>query len=477
MKKFFFFAASLMMSASMFAAVDFQYLPTTGGKNAAGTEFNTSDKVSVEAGEILAKGEHFTVKNAYKTTYKVVGMLTDTSYAALQIGDVTVDYNTSRIQGQDNPTAGGANPVIEMKVPNAGACFLLEVDQDGYIYVAVKTTPNKQQFVFESVVENAGVVGGSFVGYDYLSQANPANAPATQSTRFVGDTAEYNSLQAPPAMPYTYHTTSAYSTNGVGVLAFKVYAEGSPYIFGAAGSKMMACGVGFSAEAVEVKAIGSKNIDHTTPAGSKVTEDSYPDVVLSDTTAETFKTVNLTERPIFVKVALPENEFGDGNFVADDTTNIWAKVIVNKAATETTPATYKLNANIYAWTWGKDKNGEDVAGKWIQAAKSGNYYVLQMDGYSKFSVVLNSGGAWGANNQQTVDIKDITADICVRVGDVPADPTVKCDAIMLDCLTGDPIAEGINNVFENARIEKRIENGQLIMVVDGVRYNVQGARL
>ena len=62
-----------------------------------------------------------------KTTYKVVGMMTDTAYSHLQIGDITVDYTTQRIQGQDNPTAGGANPVIDMKCPNAGACFKVNV--------------------------------------------------------------------------------------------------------------------------------------------------------------------------------------------------------------------------------------------------------------------------------------------------------------------------------------------------------------
>lgn len=37
-------------------------------------------------------------------------------------------------------------------------------------------------------------------------------------------------------------------------------------------------------------------------------------------------------------------------------------------------------------------------------------------------------------------------------------------------------ATGVNNVYENARIEKVIENGQMVIMVDGVRYNAAGTR-
>ena len=127
MKKIFFLAAAVAASMNMMAVVEFHYLPTAGDKNAAGVEFNTTDKVTVPAGEVFITGEAFDVYNAYETTYKVVGMMTDTAYSHLQIGDVTVDYTIQRIQGQDNPTAGAGNPVIDMKAPNKGACFKVTV--------------------------------------------------------------------------------------------------------------------------------------------------------------------------------------------------------------------------------------------------------------------------------------------------------------------------------------------------------------
>ena len=53
MKKIFFLAAAVAASMSMMAAVEFHYLPTAGDKNAAGVEFNTTDKVTVPAGEVF----------------------------------------------------------------------------------------------------------------------------------------------------------------------------------------------------------------------------------------------------------------------------------------------------------------------------------------------------------------------------------------------------------------------------------------
>ena len=90
MKKIFFLAAAMAASMSLMAQVEFHYLPTAGDKNAAGVEFTKSDKVEVAAGEQFIAGENFDVFNAYKTTYKVVGMVTDTAYSHLQIGDVVV---------------------------------------------------------------------------------------------------------------------------------------------------------------------------------------------------------------------------------------------------------------------------------------------------------------------------------------------------------------------------------------------------
>ncbi len=456
MKKIFILAASVLASVSMMAQVDFQYLPTVDDQPTGVEAPFGSDKVKVPAGTVLAEGTNFTVKNAYETTYKAVGMMTDTAYCQLQLGDVTVDYRNERIQGQDNPTAGGGNPVLEMKAPNAGACYLVEVKADGWLYVAVKTTPNKQQFVFESVVNNEGNVAGTMVGYQYLMQANKENG--TMSVEFVGD-AELNQLMAPPAMPYTYFTDKSFSTNGVGVLAVRVYKDGSPYIVGTAGSKMMACGFGWSAEEVEVKAIGLKN--YTDKEGNA---QNYEDVVLSDKTAETYKTITLDEAPFFVKAQMPKNESE-----LDSTKNIWNKAI------DDGKGGIKAANKMYAKMWGVKKDGTTEEGRMLEAAKSGSNFVFQIDGMKEYNIILSADAELSdIENHQTVEITGLDDDLCVRVGDVPE--SGKCDAIILDCLTGDEIKDdALENVIIEQESDKFIKDGHLYIRNNGVIYNAVGS--
>ncbi len=470
MKKVFFLASAVAASMSMMAAVDFQYLPTAGNKTAAGTEYTTSDKVKVTAGEKLAEGTDFTVYNAYETTYKVVGMMTDTAYSHLKIGDVTVDYTTQRIQGQDNPTAGGANPVIEMACPTAGACFKVDVKKDGYLYVAVKSTPNKQQFVFEGVVEQSGTVSASMLGFQYLSMSNNTSKTAVGNpngaicVEYKGD-AKYNYLQAPPSMPATVAEAGSYSTNGIGVFVVRVYKVGSPYIIGTAGSKIMACGFGFSEEEVEVTAIGSKNIKTQKPDYKY--EDSYEDVVL--TTKDYLFTQDCSEAPVFLKAKIPATE------PTNDSTNVWNTYTVTYSA-DGTP-TYKQSINLTAYVWSADDKSD---AQYIPSAKSGDYYVMQVDGLKKFNAVILAGKVSDitkANgNAQTEVISNITESGCYQIdGFDKTDKDKKCIVKTLDCLTGEEIT-AIDQV-EALQVSKKVigADGQLqLIMADGTVYNVLG---
>lgn len=470
MKKLFFFAAAMLTSLTMSAAID--YAPNAGKES----KFNEVDKdgkyvaVAAAKGDVMAQGTNFTVKNAYDTKYKLVGMLNDTAYAQIQIGDQVIDYNVDAAQGQDNPTAGGGNPVLDMKAPNAGSCYLLEPKKDGYMYVVVKTTMNKQQFVFMGVQESAGQVAGTMVGYEYLTMANPAKygtfgkpVPGAVSVQFVGEGAG-NKLLAPCPMVNTAAGTSV-NVSGVGVMVFPVKKD-VKVLFGTAGSKMMACGFAFSEEKVEVKAIGSKGIKAAKPEWTGA--DSYDDVVISD--EKNYYVSHCDETPILVRVQMPANEYHkDNKYAAADTTNVWAKVIEDTS----NPGKYKLSANMYAWVYGVEGTDDH----WIQAAKSGDYYVFQVDKIKKFSCVFSCEGKWEgvSDYQKSVDVKDITADACYRIGDVPADKNKACDVIKLDCLTGDEMA--INNVFAGKKAVKKIVNGQLIMMVGDKQFNVMGAEL
>ncbi len=470
MKKVFFLASAIAASMSMMATVDFQYLPKAGEKNAAGTEYTTSDKVEVQANEQLCAGTNFTVYNAYKTTYKVVGMMSDTAYSHLTIGDVTVDFTEQRIQGQDNPTAGGANPVIEMSCPNAGACYKVDVQKDGYLYVAVKTTPNKQQFVFEGVVEQSGSVSASMLGFQYLSMSNNTsdkvigNPNGAICVEYQGDK-EYNYLQAPPSMPATVANAGSYSTNGVGVFVVKVFKDGSPYIIGTAGSKIMACGFGFSEAEVAVTAVGSKGIKTLKPDYKY--EDNYEDVVL--TTKDYLFTQDCSEAPVFLKAKIPATE------PKNDSTNIWNTYTVTYDK-DNNP-TYKQSINLTAYVWSKDDKSD---AQYIPSAKSGDYYVMQVDGLKKFNAILLAGKVSDITKAeayaQTEVINNITASACYQIdGFDKTKKDQKCVAKALDCLTGEELT-AIDQV-ESLKVSKKVigADGQLqLIMADGTVYNVLG---
>ena len=403
-----------------------------------------------------------------KTTYKVVGMMTDTAYSHLQIGDITVDYTTQRIQGQDNPTAGGANPVIDMKCPNAGACFKVNVKKDGYLYVAVKSTPNKQQFVFEGVVESNGVVAGTMVGFQYLSMSRNTGAAFGNPNggvcvEYVG-TGDFNELMAPPAMPCNV-LGGNYTTNGIGVLCVPVYKDAENYIVGTAGSKMMACGFGFSEEKVAITAIGSKNIKAQKP--DYTGEDNYEDVLLTD--AKYLVKQDCSEKPIMLRAKIPANE-------KCDSISIWnTGVSDGKGGIKAS-----INMTGYVWADGVDP-------QFIAMSKSGSYYVLQVDKMKKFNVIFLTGKVTGwdaatgykGNYGQTVNIEGITADACYQITGFDAtNKEQKCTIQALDCLTGEELTALENTTATKVARKVITADGQLqLIMADGTVFNVLGTTI
>ena len=358
------------------STVEFHYLPTAGDQpSGVESAFNTSDKIKVPAGTQFIAGDAFDVYNAYETTYKAVGVMADTAYAAAKIGDVEVSLLDSRIQGQDNPKASGDNPATTMTAPNTGACYKVDVKKDGYLYVITKSTPNKHQFAFEGVVENEGIVAGFSVGYTYAmmsvnSNENPIGNPdGCLRLIYKGDENNYNHLMSPVGFlqdPYEW-AGGTYSTNGVGVLTIPVFVEGSPYIIGTAGSKMMAAGFGFSETEQDVWAIGSKNV-------AKHDGKSFDDVQLTGAAvAENTIVVDLSKKeadPIKVSLTIPEA----WNHDTDTTFNKMYYSVDNGTWKEMTKGNGVWEASIKDWDgfsikFQRDYNGElDIFADYISVA-------------------------------------------------------------------------------------------------------------
>lgn len=273
MKKVLSLLAATMVASMAIAdsGIELKYLPTAGDKNAAGQEFSKDDKVSVEAGEVLAAGTNFTVYNAYNTTYKAVGVMADTAYNTIKINDTEVDFKTMRIQGQDNPKdgVGAGNPGLSLQVPVQGACFRVNVKAEGMIVAFIKTTPNKNFFAYDQVKEVNSKVVGSAVEYRYaamsvVKEGTYGNPNGLAQIYYKGD--EYGEMLTNGNTPQSlYSTTDA--TNGIGMIAIEVDPEYGDYIIGTGGSKMMACAFAFIPKdeiaTTKIVAVGSEGKDGT----------------------------------------------------------------------------------------------------------------------------------------------------------------------------------------------------------------------
>lgn len=275
MKKFFFFAAALMVSAVAMAEV---YVPDqTAYPNETDAKADETLKVSVEAGATLYTGTAFDVKNAFNQKYQRVG-LNANAYTTLQIGGETVvEAGQWGIQGTDNPKdADGKNVDGTHKTPVSGAVFQIDAKEDGYIYLIHKGSSNKVYTVFE--VYNGEVEA---IGYDFAMITCPAGKkndgkkvdwlkdvevsplisdslikynPTVDADNYVtgnivfpeipmlGEFGEYGNI----ADSALVQKNGAYCQNGLSVIAFPVEASTSYYV-NACGSKLSLAAVYFTA--------------------------------------------------------------------------------------------------------------------------------------------------------------------------------------------------------------------------------------
>ena len=285
MKKFFFFAAALMVSAAAMATAEVYTPSQTDYPTEAEVKDGTASRTAVDAGTVLYTGTAFDVKNAFATTYQRVGLNANAYTTLTMNGSNIVVPDQWGIQGNDNPKdADGGNPALTNVAPSQGAVYQIDVKQDGVIYVFHKASSNKHYTVFEIYGTEA-----TSLGYDFAMITCPGTAEANKGkvpflagilckdiitdtlityTPTVGDDGYVVSGGIVfPEIPLlredvpTYgkiadstlvQKNGAYARNGLGVIAFPVYA-GSSYYVNACGSKMSLAAVAFETEAVTVK--------------------------------------------------------------------------------------------------------------------------------------------------------------------------------------------------------------------------------
>ena len=291
MKKFFFFAAALMVSAAAMATAEVYTPSQTDYPTEAEVKDGTASRTAVDAGTVLYTGTAFDVKNAFATTYQRVGLNANAYTTLTMNGSNIVVPDQWGIQGNDNPKdADGGNPALTNVAPSQGAVYQIDVKQDGVIYVFHKASSNKHYTVFEIYGTEA-----TSLGYDFAMITCPGTAEANKGkvpflagilckdiitdtlityTPTVGDDGYVVSGGIVfPEIPLlredvpTYgkiadstlvQKNGAYARNGLGVIAFPVYA-GSSYYVNACGSKMSLAAVAFETEAVTVKVTDGTN--------------------------------------------------------------------------------------------------------------------------------------------------------------------------------------------------------------------------
>ena len=294
MKKFFFFAAALMVSAAAMATAEVYTPSQTDYPTEAEVKDGTASRTAVDAGTVLYTGTAFDVKNAFATTYQRVGLNANAYTTLTMNGSNIVVPDQWGIQGNDNPKdADGGNPALTNVAPSQGAVYQIDVKQDGVIYVFHKASSNKHYTVFEIYGTEA-----TSLGYDFAMITCPGTAEANKGkvpflagilckdiitdtlityTPTVGDDGYVVSGGIVfPEIPLlredvpTYgkiadstlvQKNGAYARNGLGVIAFPVYANTSYYV-NACGSKMSLAAIAFETEAVTVKVSdGTKEIE------------------------------------------------------------------------------------------------------------------------------------------------------------------------------------------------------------------------
>ena len=290
MKKFFFFAAALMVSAAAMATAEV-YTPSQTDYPTEAEAKEGAAKTAVDAGTVLYTGTAFDVKNAFATTYQRVGLNANAYTTLTMNGSNIVVPDQWGIQGNDNPKdADGGNPALTNVAPSQGAVYQIDVKQDGVIYVFHKASSNKHYTVFEIYNGEA-----TSMGYDFAMITCPGDAEAnkgkvawlagilckdiiTDSLITYNPTVDADGYVVSggivfPEIPMlredvpTYgkiadstlvQKNGAYARNGLGVIAFPVYANTSYYV-NACGSKMSLAAVAFETEAVTVKVSDGTN--------------------------------------------------------------------------------------------------------------------------------------------------------------------------------------------------------------------------
>ena len=131
------------------------------------------------------------------------------------------------------------------------------------------------------------------------------------------------------------------------------------------------------------------------------------------------------------------------------------KDIVVKA---TVPAAW--TDQITAWVWATGMEGQEVI-----PTKEGNWYVYTHNG-TELNIIFKNGAGWNGDANQTVDM-NFTESTCIAI---TSDGATKATYTVVDC----PSSTDLEAVATTKQTTKLIYNGQVVILRDGVMFNLLG---
>lgn len=247
MKKFFFFAAALVASASMNA----QFVKFAGIAEAE------NEATALTAGTALGSNEAIEASVAFDDSYKTVNLKHEGfGWWEIDGANVNAQADTLGLQGATNPKdLDGANPANACTVPAGGAVFAVNAKADGWLYIFHKASSNKQYMVEENgtpIGYHFGMVTTDANGYfgeagarkviEFTIEGNNELGQITDSRKLL-QVEDYAKIEAGVDTTGVIGAAN-YKRNGLGVIAVPCYNK-CTYWFHATGSKMSAIGVAY----------------------------------------------------------------------------------------------------------------------------------------------------------------------------------------------------------------------------------------
>jgi hypothetical protein len=160
------------------------------------------------------------------------------------------------------------------------------------------------------------------------------------------------------------------------------------------------------------------------------------------------------------------NDVQDRTYSVNDVVESWKAVYDPNGSENPDPKDIMVKAKmpegwtntITAWVWATGENGTEVT-----LTREGDWYVYTQN-CAELNIIFKNGTGWNGDANQTVDIL-LKESTCLQViaGEGKATYTI------VDCETTD-----IEGVQVPNNVTKFIQDGQLVILFDGVLYNVYG---